>query len=135
MTMTMFLMNTMSAEVEPTGGLKGWFQLTGHKICRETAYADVADVLGDVADDVVHGAKIVGIHDADEEIEQQDPRFNDPDEPGFGVVKLGDGTYRMYLAVNRAEYVMFRHLAKNEAGEEADPANDPISDYRKPVTY
>ena len=131
--MTMFLTNVMSAEVELAGGLPNWFQLTGHKICRETAYACTPDALCDSGEEnLIVGAKLVGVHDADEEIETQDPRFNNPDEPGFGVVKLNDGSYRMYLEVNRAEYVLFRFLARNEAGEEYDAENDPISNYRKP---
>ena len=130
--MTMFLMNLMSAEVEPTGGLPNWFQLTGHKIFRETAFSDAAEALFENEDRVIPDAKIVGIHDFDEGIADRDPRFTDPDEPGFGVVKMRDGTYRMYLSCNRAEYVLFRFLARNESGEQYDALKDPITDYQKP---
>lgn len=131
--MTMFLMNTVSAEVEPAGPLKNWFQLTGHKILREN-YPEASEVLNEFRDQgaLVLGAKLVGVHDQDDEIERDDPRFNNPEEPGFGVVQLGDGTYRMYLAVNQAEYALFRFLVRNEGGEEADVQFDPISNYQKP---
>lgn len=127
----MFLMNTIQAEVEPVPGQNGWYQLTGKKIQREGM--DPTDLLNELRDDerLIPDAKLLGVHSFDEEIADRDPRFNDPDEPGFGVTKEEDGTYTMYLACNRAEYALFRFLVPMAGGEEMESQYDPMSDYRK----
>ncbi len=133
----MFLYSGMRAEVEPVPGKKGWFQLTGQHIERWTV--DVQGTFGDLKAakiKVNYRAKIFGIHDRDPEIALHDPRFNyenDPDRgASFGVYTEAGRTY-MLLAVNQAEYVLFRFLAPHEAAavdSDADEKNDPISDYR-----
>ena len=129
--MTMFIMNTIQAEVEPVPGQPGWFQLTGKRIQRENMdpFELLQDLIGQ--DSLIPGAKLLGVHDFDEEICDKDPRFNDDEEPGFGVAKENDGTYTMYLACNRAEYALFRFLVPNTSGEQDDNEIDPISTYRK----
>ncbi|MBB1162672.1 hypothetical protein [Aquariibacter albus] len=128
----MFLFNGIRAEVEPVPKKKGWYQLTGKHIERWTV--DVCDTFGDLSTGgikVDHGAKILGIHNRDPEIAQQDPRFNEENNPEdgatFGVYLEGGRTY-MLMAVNQAEYVILRFLCPHEAGD--DEAFDPISDYR-----
>jgi len=129
--MTMFLYNLIQAEVEPVPGKEGWFQLTGKKILRNRM--DPVDMLNELAEYevLVPDAKLLGVHDYDEEIEYKDPRFADLDEPGFGVAKEKDGTFTVYLACNRAEWVFFRFAIPDEGGPEADEEFDPISTYRK----
>lgn len=126
----MFLYRGMSAEVEPVPRKNGWFQLTGRHIERWTM--PMEEALTDMGcTEADRQAKILGIHDADPELEAGDPRFNwenCQDNPSFAVIKQSDGTYRMYLAVNQAEYVLFRFLAPHESGD--DEAFDPMSDYR-----
>lgn len=126
----MFLYKGMSAEVEPVPGKRGWFQLTGRHIERWTMPMEEAlPQMGATQKD--RGAKILGIHDADDEIAVADPRFNWENcesHPQFAVIKQADGTYRMYLAVNQAEYVLFRFLAPHEAKD--DEAFDPMCEYR-----
>ena len=125
----MFIADTISAQVEPVPGKKGWFQLTGRKILRW--HGEVAGLLPWENQGVVKNPRIKGIHDYDEEIELRDPRFNHEnqlhDDPTFAVFKERDGTYTMALAVNRAEFVLLRFLCPHEAGAEGD---DPIGDYR-----
>jgi hypothetical protein len=127
----MFLMNTISAEVEPVPGQPGWFQLTGKKILRHTD--DPTDLLQELTEYeiLVPDAKLLGVHDFDEEIDYKDPRFCDLDEPGFGVAKEKDGTFTAYLACNRAEFVFFRFVTPHEGGEQHEEEFDPISNYRK----
>lgn|GEM_PF-6661625 len=129
--MTMFLMNTVCAEVEPVPGQPGWFQLTGRKILRHGM--DTTELLNELKGDevLVDDPKLLGVHDFDEEIEYKDPRFNDDREPGFGVAKEEDGSYTAYLACNRAEYAFLRFIVPYEAGPELDEEFDPISNYRK----
>jgi hypothetical protein len=127
----MFLYNGMRAEVEPVPKKKGWYQLTGKHIERWTM--PVEETAGDL-----HGvklnfkARIVGIHDIDPEIELRDPRFNHEnheDRASFFVyTDPHDGRTYMLLAVNQAEYVLFRFLAPHESGEDED--YDPIENYR-----
>lgn len=128
----MFLFNGIRAEVEPVPKKKGWYQLTGKHIERWTV--DVCDTFGDLANGgikVDHAAKILGLHDRDPEIALRDPRFNEENDPQdgatFGVYTEAGRTY-MLLAVNQAEYVIFRFLCPHEAGD--DEAFDPMSDYR-----
>ena len=128
----MFLFNGIRAEVEPVPKKKGWYQLTGKHIERWTV--DVGSTLGDLASGgikVDYRAKVLGIHDRDPEIGEQDPRFNEENNPEdgatFGVYTESGRTY-MLLAVNQAEYVIFRFLCPHEAGD--DEAFDPMSDYR-----
>lgn len=128
----MFLFNGIRAEVEPVPKKKGWYQLTGKHIERWTV--DVCDTFGDLANGgikVDHAAKILGIHDRDPEIALRDPRFNEENDPEdgatFGVYTEAGRTY-MLMAVNQAEYVIFRFLCPHEAGD--DEAFDPMSDYR-----
>lgn len=127
--MTMFLFKTIQGEVEPVPGQAGWFQLTGQKIVREPMSCE--DILNDLDEHVVRDAKLLGVHDFDEEIEYKDPRFAELDQPGFGVVKHEDGTYTAYLACNRAEYAFLRFVVPSEGGEAQDAEWDPISTYRK----
>lgn len=127
----MFLLNGMRAEVEPVPNKKGWYQLTGKHIERWTMPVD--ETAGDL-----HGvklnfkARIVGIHDIDPDIELRDPRFNHEnheDRASFFVyTDPQDGRTYMLLAVNQAEYVLFRVLAPHESGE--DDEYDPIENYR-----
>lgn len=131
----MFLFSGIRAEVEPVPGKKGWYQLTGKHIERWTV--DVSDTFGDLRAGKVkvkHNAKIRGIHNVDPEIELRDPRFNHENNEGegntFGVYTEAGRTY-MLLAVNQAEYALFRFLCPHEAGgPEADDAYDPIGTYR-----
>lgn len=127
----MFLMNTIQAEVEPVPGQDGWFQLTGKKIQREGM--DPTELLCELRDDerLIPDAKLLGVHDVDEEIADMDPRFNDEEQPGFGVTKEEDGTYTAYLACNRAEYAFFRFLTPMAGGDEMESQYDPLSIYRK----
>lgn len=129
--MTMFLYNLIQAEVEPVPGQDGWFQLTGKKILRNGM--DPVDMLKELAEYevLVPDAKLLGVHDYDEEIEYKDPRFADLDEPGFGVAKEKDGTFTAYLACNRAEWVFFRFAIPDESGPEVGEEFDPILTYRK----
>lgn len=127
--MTMFLFNTIRGEVEPVPGKDGWFQLTGKKITRECQPCE--DILHDIDMIVVKDARLLGVHDFDEEIEYKDPRFNELDEPGFGVVKWDDNTYTAYLACNRPEYAFMRFVVPAEEGDAQDEEWDPISTYRK----
>lgn len=126
----MFLYNGMSAEVEPVPGRKGWFQLTGRHIERWTQPMEEATPeMANGPED--YEAKVLGIHDVDPEISENDPRFNwenNEDRASFAVIKHRDGTYRMYLAVNQAEYALFRFLAPHEAID--DEEFDPMSNYR-----
>jgi hypothetical protein len=126
----MFLYNGMGAEVEPVPGKPGWFQLTGRHIERWTMPMEEAlPEMGVTEEDMK--AKIVGIHDMDPEIAERDPRFNwenNEDNASFAVIKQRDGTYRMFLAVNQAEYVLFRFLAPHESVD--DDEYDPMSNYR-----
>lgn len=92
----MFLFNTIRGEVEPVPGQNGWFQLTGKKITREVQPCE--DILNDLEDAVIKDAKLFGVHDFDEGIECKDQRFNELDEPGFGIVKWDDNSYTAYLA-------------------------------------
>lgn len=128
----MFLVNGIRAEVEPVPKKKGWYQLTGKHIERWTM--DVSDTFMDLDTcdaKVDYQAKILGIHDHDPELEQRDPRFNYENDPengaSFGVFTEGERTY-MLLAVNQAEYVIFRFLCPHEAGD--DEQFDPMSNYR-----
>lgn len=129
----MFLFNGIRAEVEPVPKKKGWYQLTGKHIERWTV--DVGDTFGDLTSGGVkvdYRAKILGIHDRDPDIEQHDPRFNhenDPDDgnASFGVYTEAGRTY-MLMAVNQAEYVIFRFLCPHETGD--DDEYDPMSAYR-----
>lgn len=61
-----------------------------------------------------------------------DPRFNHEnheDRASFFVyTDPHDGRTYMLLAVNQAEYVLFRFLAPHESGEDED--YDPIENYR-----
>ena len=66
--------------------------------------------------------------------QDQDPRFNHENNSdrgySFGVYTEAGRTY-MLLAVNQAEYALFRFLCPHEAGgPEADDAYDPIATYR-----
>lgn len=128
----MFLFNGIRAEVEPVPKKKGWYQLTGKHIERWTV--DVGSTLGDLASGgtkVNYQARILGVHDREPEIAEQDPRFNEENNPddgaSFGVYTEAGRAY-MLLAVNQAEYVIFRFLCPHEAGD--DEAFDPMSDYR-----
>jgi hypothetical protein len=128
----MFLFNGIRAEVEPVPKKKGWFQLTGNHIERWTV--DVSATFEDLTTGGVkvdHRAKILGIHDYDPEIAEKDPRFNDENDPEdgatFGVYTEAGRTY-MLLAVNQAEYAIFRFLCPHESGN--DEACDPMSGYR-----
>jgi len=131
----MFLFNGIRAEVEPVPRKKGWFQLTGNNISRWTV--DVEDTFGDLENSGVkvnYDAKILGIHDRDEAIERNDPRFNYENGPtyegsSFGVYKEA-GKLWMLLAVNQAEYAIFRFVLPHEAGGDGEEY-DPISQYRK----
>jgi hypothetical protein len=131
----MFLYSGIRAEVEPVPGKRDWYQLTGKHIERWTV--DVMDTFGDLRGTKVkvnHTAKILGIHDVDPEIELRDPRFNEENNEDegntFGVYTEGGRTY-MLLAVNQAEYALFRFLCPHEAGgPEADEKYDPIENYR-----
>jgi hypothetical protein len=129
--MTMFLFNTIQAEVEPVPGQPGWFQLTGKKILRNGM--DPTELIQELAEYgvLVEDPKLLGVNDIDDEIEYKDPRFADLDEPGFAVAKEKDGTYTAYLACNRAEFAFFRFAIPDEAGEPHDEEFDPISTYRK----
>ncbi|MEJ5999736.1 hypothetical protein [Paucibacter soli] len=129
----MFLFNGIRAEVEPVPGEEGWYQLTGKHIQRWTM--DVADTAGDLLScnvEINCNARIRGIHSWDPEIELRDPRFNhenDEENASFFVyTERGDGRTYMILAVNQAEYAIFRHLVPHESGEEDE--YDPIEDYR-----
>lgn len=126
----MFLFNGIRAEVEPVPNKNGWYQITGKHIERWTI--DVSDTLSDLESGgakVDYQAKILGIHDRDPDIEERDPRFNQENNPedgaSFGVYTEAGRTH-MLLAVNQAEYVLFRFLCPHESGDEFDP----ISGYR-----
>lgn len=128
----MFLLNGIRAQVEPVPAKTGWYQLTGKHIERWTV--DVGDTLSDLEHGgakVDYQAKILGIHDRDAEISEKDPRFNAESNPEdgatFGVYTEAGRTY-MLLAVNQAEYALFRFLCPHESGD--DDEFDPISDYR-----
>ncbi|MBL0719751.1 hypothetical protein JI742_07600 [Piscinibacter sp. Jin2] len=128
----MFLFNGIRAEVEPVPKKKGWYQLTGKHIERWTM--DVSDTLGDLRGSgikVDFQAKVMGIHDREPEIALHDPRFNEENNPEhgatFGVYTAAGRTY-MLMAVNQAEYVIFRFLCPHEAGDDGE--FDPISEYR-----
>jgi hypothetical protein len=128
----MFLPNGIRAEVEPVPKKKGWYQLTGKHIERWTM--DVSDTFMDVEScgiKVDYQAEILGIHDNDPEIGLRDPRFNHENDPdsgaSFGVYTERGRTY-MLLAVNQAEYVIFRFLCPHEAGD--DEEFDHMSNYR-----
>lgn len=129
--MTMFLMSTISAEVEPVPGQLGWFQLTGKKLLRWVD--DPTELIQQLKEDdvLIEDPKLLGVHDFDEEIDYKDPRFCDLAEPGFAVEKKDDGTYTAYLACNRAEFAFFRFAIPHEAGSELEEECDPISNYRK----
>lgn len=71
------------------------------------------------------------MHDFNEEIEYKDSRFNELDEPGFGVMKWNDGTCTVYLACNRPKYAFLRFVVPAEEGGEQDAEWAPISTYRK----
>lgn len=134
--MTMFLFSGIRAEVEPVPGKKGWYQLTGKRIERWTM--DVSDTFGDLEEcggvKVDHKAQILGIHSRDPEIALDDPRFNRENDPKRGGATFGVytevGTTWMLMAVNQAEYVIFRFLCPHEAGAENDEEFDPIANYR-----
>lgn len=124
----MFLMNTISADVEPVPGKDGWYQLTGKNITRESC--DCAEEL-DAYEDGGHlilGAQLFGVSDFDT-VSRHDPRFNHENDEGdrtFGVFTDFQGQLRMMLAVNRAEYALFTFLAKHECpGDDTD-----ISEFR-----
>lgn len=128
----MFLYSGIRAEVEPVPNKEGWYQLTGQHIHRWTM--PVEETFPDLETSgckVDYQAKILGIHDRDPEIALRDPRFNSENDPegdaSFGVYTEGGRTY-MLMAVNQAEYVVFRFLCPHEAGD--DEAYDPIGDYR-----
>lgn len=130
----MFLFNNVAAQVEPVPGKTGWFQLTGRDIKRWSG--DVGDHQPYRNEGVVKNPKILGIHDFDEDIERHDPRFNHENgtdaqtgDTTFFVVKLQDGTYRMHLAVNRAEHVLLRFLCPH-VEVTGDTELDPIDGYR-----
>jgi hypothetical protein len=113
--MTMIIVNTISAEVEPINGRPGWFQLTGKNILREMC--DCTDELDahETDGDLVEGAQLLGVSGY-YDVSTDDPRFNYQNCEGdrsFGVVKV-DGGYKMLLAVNRAEYALFAFLAPHE---------------------
>jgi hypothetical protein len=131
----MFLFSGIRAEVEPVPGKSGWFQLTGFNIERWTV--DVSDTFGDLERgevEVDHNAKILGIHSRDPEIALRDPRFNHENDPESGGASFGvyveAGKMWMLLAVNQAEYAIFRFLCPHEAGADEDETYDPIGDYR-----
>lgn len=130
----MFLISGIRAEVEPVPGQVGWYQLTGQHIERWTV--DVSDTFGDLKSSKVkvnYKAKVMGIHNVDPDIANQDPRFNHENNSdrgySFGVYTEAGRTY-MLLAVNQAEYALFRFLCPHEAGEDADEGFDPIETYR-----
>ena len=130
----MFLYSGIRAEVEPVPGKAGWYQLTGKHIERWTV--DVSDTFGDLKASKVkvnYKAKVMGIHNVDPDIANQDPRFNHENNSvrgySFGVYTEAGRTY-MLLAVNQAEYTLFRFLCPHEAGEDADEDYDPIETSR-----
>lgn len=128
----MFLMNGMRAEVEPVPKKKGWYQLTGKHIERWTvAVEDTANDLQSVKLKLNFNARIKGIHDIDPEIAERDPRFNHENTPErasfFVYTEPMDGRTYMLLAVNQAEYALFRFLAPHESGSDE---YDPASSYR-----
>jgi hypothetical protein len=130
----MFLLSGIRAEVEPVPGKAGWYQLTGKHIERWTV--DVSDTFGDLKAsrvNVNYKAKVLGIHNVDPDIATQDPRFNHENNSdrgySFGIYTEAGRTY-MLLAVNQAEYTLFRFLCPHEAGEDADKDYDPIETYR-----
>lgn len=123
----MYLINTIQAEVEPVPGQNGWYQLTGREIKRWTIPAcDTAIELRDAGIQLHTDAKILGVHNVDEEIADGDPRFNeenDPEWPSFYVYT--DPKLRktfMMLDVNQAEYAILRFLVPHESGAECDDA-------------
>lgn len=131
----MFLMDGIRAEVEPVPGRDGWYQLTGKEICRWThdvgeTYSELSD--GDV--EVNLEARLLGVHSFSEEIEEEDPRFNyqnSPDNASFFVYKdPQNGKTYMILAVNRAEYALFRFLCPHAEGADMDNDYDPMDNYR-----
>ena len=114
--MTMIIVNTISAEVEPIKGRPGWFQLTGKNILREMC--DCTEELGAYEGDglLVEDAQLFGVSGY-YDVSTDDPRFNHENcegERSFGIVKVDDG-YKMLLAVNRAEYALFAFLAAHES--------------------
>lgn len=128
----MFLFSGIRAEIEPVPNKQGWYQLTGKHIERWTE--DISEtfyVLKTADVKVDYRAKILGVHDRDPEIELRDPRFNHENDPegnaSFGVYTEGGRTF-MLLAVNQAEYAIFRFLCPHQAGD--DEEFDPLSDYR-----
>lgn len=131
----MFLFDGIRAEVEPVPGRTGWYQLTGKEICRWTHdVGDTYEELSDLGAEVDLEARLMGVHSFSEEIEEGDPRFNDdntPDNPSFFVYKDNkSGKTYMVLAVNRAEYALFRFLCPHAEGAEMDNEWDPIDKYR-----
>ena len=127
--MTMFLHGAILAEVEPVPGKKNWFQLTGRYIRRESMSCE--DMLIDLGEDLIKGAKLYGVHDFDG-LPNVDPRFEGKEPTGFGVVQESDGSYTMFLACNRAEYAVLRFLVPNHSGMAADlEGDDAISNFRK----
>jgi hypothetical protein len=123
------LYNTIQSEAEPVPGQPGCFQLTGKHIFREGM--DPHDLLKGLADQeaLVTGVKLLGVTDRDEEIEYRDPRFNDLDEPDFGVARNDDGYTLPRLQPPGVRLLPL--VLANVAGPEHDTDDEAIENFRK----
>lgn len=117
------------AEVAPSPGQPGWFQLTGKDITRWTMPA--YDVANDLDYALNFDAKIRGIHDHGDFDTAVDNRFNEAnnaENPQFFVYEdTHAGKRFMVMDVSQAEYALFRFLAPHESGQEYD---EPLSMYQ-----
>lgn len=117
--MTMLLMSAMEADVEPVPGKEGWFRLTATGIV-PSDYMNAIECIDDVKDtggEVFLEAKIEGMHDERDDLEEDDPRFNYEANGNFAVT-LEDGKYKMVMDVNFPEAVLFQKMVEHYAAKE-----------------
>jgi hypothetical protein len=107
--MTMFLMDSVVIKLKKSDKGDGWFEFDG-----PVELLDNESVAEWLANDFYHeqhkhieGAKVVGIHDRDDDIATEDPRFED----GFAVIYFEEeDAYNLLLDVNLPEAAILRHL-------------------------
>lgn len=121
--MTMLLYTTISFPVVPSKKGEGWFEISGRPVRAD--YSGANEYYGDFPEAAVPGAKIVGLHDVYEDLEE-DPRFEDPDseDPAFVIFKWEDGSYEAAVDVNAPEALLFNYIIDGDdpANAEAEPS-------------
>jgi hypothetical protein len=110
--MAMLLYKTAAAPLKETDR-EEWFVIDGFGGVIE--FEDAKDAVDELTSGpeanawtMLGDAKVVGLHD-DEEVTEEDPRFNhEADETGFAVVRAPDGGVYLLMAVNVPEALLMQ---------------------------